>query len=405
MENTLYALDLTHYALNGPQIEPAFSEASEEENPLIDMQGSLRSNQEALATKYPNRTLGTQGIVQTPSDLYATSVPHKFIKPQWYKPHENLRDASLAEFVAFMEEFRNESPGQNEALWQTVLNNPRIQNLMRNFRRVTNEEDLREWFSFVLGKIVDLLGELGYLHSSAGCVFGLGGALAYTDPGTGQAVDYAAYLSEVDKVFFRDRVPFAGVEFKYATLSENKLWFKVHRAALAQTLAGLGGNKNCILALFLCNFGFRTIWRKVIETMIVNGEEVKVYQNYTFPPLDPTTQAPYLRYCYSEDPATLDEGSVGMEDLIRVMMEFVLTSFVKEDEEPGTPQAAAIQPLTTSAENSAQKPAKKPRTESNDPVVIDEYTYGARTSTGEVEFLRGFTVNAQYLESIAQMRE
>jgi hypothetical protein len=94
-----------------------------------------------------------------------------------------------------------------------------------------------------------------------------------------------------------------------------------------------------------------------------------------------------------------------MEDLIRVMMEFVLTSFVKEDKEPGTPQAVAIQPHTTSTENSAQKPAKKPRTESNDPVVIDKYTYGARTSTGAVEFLRGFTVNAEYLESIAQMRE
>ena len=369
------------------------------------MQGSLRSNQEALATKYPNRTLGTQGIMQTPSDLYATSVPHKFIKPQWYKPNENLRDASLAEFVAFMEEFRNESPGQNEALWQQILGDRMIGNLLRNFRRIACELDLREWFSDVLSRIMAILGEVGYLSSSSTQVFGLGGALAYTDPGDGQAVDYAAYLSEVDKVFFRDRVPFAGVEFKYATLSENKLWFKVHRAALAQTLAGLGGNKNCILALFLCNFGFRTIWRKVIDTTMVNGEEVKVYQNYTFPPLDPTTQAPYLRYCYSEYPATLDEGSVGMEDLMRVMMEFVLTSFVKEDEEPGTPQAAAIQPLTTSAENSAQKPAKKPRTESNDPVVIDEYTYGARTSTGEVEFLRGFTVNAQYLESIAQMRE
>jgi hypothetical protein len=364
MENTLYALDLTGYAINRPTVEPAMSEASEEENPLIDMAGSLKKNRDALAGKLPNRSLGPLGIVQAPSDLYASFVPHYFIKPQWYKPNENLKDASLSDFTSFMEEFRNETPGQNEALWQKVLNDPLIKSCMQNFWRVNNEMELRGWFTEVLGSIRHLQGEQGYLDKSAGTVFGLGGASAYTDPADGEAVYYAAFLSEVDEVFFRNNVPFAGVEFKNAPLSENKLWFKVGRSALAQTLACLGGNPNSILALFLCNYGFRLIWRKVVGMNIVDGREVKIYQNFTFPPLDPETQAPHLRYCYSTDLNALDDGFDGRQDLLRVLLEFVLSSFVKEETE---------YPLRALSKS------------------FNEYVFGSLRRDGAVDYLRGFS--------------
>ena len=264
MDNMLMALNVGEIIGDG-QVSEAGSVAAPEEDAhaMISLADHLKQNQNAFATSHPSRSLGHRFIVQSPGDLYASNIRHNFIKPQWYRPDSNLKYGGLNAFIDFMIAARGSDRRVTHRLWSRVLGNPLIHDVMLKFAKVENETELREWFAGTSGVIKASLGEHGTVSARSEMLFGLGGALAYTDPHTGEPHNKAAYLSYADKVFMRDGSPFAGIEFKFAPLSENKLWYKVHTSALPQTLCATAGHPCFIASLFLCNYGFRVIWRKL----------------------------------------------------------------------------------------------------------------------------------------------
>ena len=371
MDNLLFALDLTNFDINETP-NPDLPDA--EDNDLIPLQEHLARNEQAFAAEYGTRSLGRLNVVQGPSEMYASTLRHNFIKPQFYRPNDSFRDASLASFVSFMETFRQEEPNSNEAGWSKVLKSRSVRVQMREFRGLNNEIDIREWFSATLWLIKRTLKRYGSLLSETEKLCGLGGALAYTDQETNAPVHDAAFLSYVGKIFKsnRTRTPFAGIEFKYAPLSYNMLWYKVHPAALAQTLCALGSHPDCVVSLFLCNYGFRIFWRERLPVPVIfEGREVPVYQHFTYPPMDAIHQSPHLCYCYSED-RNVDVGNFeGLRDLLRVMFELVLTSIIPAD------QMELESPVAT--------------TES-----LTEYSFGARARSGKIDFLKGIYARQEH---------
>ena len=392
MDNLLFALDLTNFDINETP-NPDLPDV--EDDDLIPLQEHLARNEQAFAAEYGTRSLGHLNIVQAPSELYASRLRHNFIKPQFYRPNDILRDASLASFVSFMETFRQEEPNSNEAGWSKVLESRSVRELMREYRRLNNEIAMREWFSATMWLIKRTLKKRGPLLSESEKLFGLGGALAYTNPETHAPVHDAAFLSYVDKVFKSGVTnnPFAGVEFKHAPLSHNRLWYKVHPAALAQTLSALAGHPDCVVSLFLCNYGFRIIWRERLPLPVIfDGREVPVYQHFTFPPIDATHRSPHLCYCYSGDRNVDVRNFEGLRDLLRVMFEFVLTSIVPVDQvEPESPVQRVVQPQTDSANSSSMKRRRgEVDFDDENSASLDEYNFGAMSASGKIDFSRAF---------------
>ena len=364
MDNLLFALDLTNFDINET---PNHDLPDAEDEDSIPLQEHLARNEKAFAAEYGKRSLGRLNVVQAPSEMYALTLRHNFIKPQFYRPNDSFREASLASFFSFMETFRGEQPNSNRVAWRKVLESSLVGDQMRQFRRLNNEMEMSKWFSGTLVAIKIALETGGYLLSETEKLCGLGGALAYTDPCTHATVNDAAFLCHVHEVLKsnRTRTTFAGVELKYAPLSYNMLWYKVHPAALAQTLCALGSHPDCVVSLFLCNYGFRIFWRERLPVpAILDGREVPVYQHFTYPPMDAIYQGPHLCYCYSEDRNVDVRNFEGLRDLLRVMFEFVLTSIVPMDQmKLGSPVA----------------PAES----------LTEYSFGARARSGKIDFLKG----------------
>jgi len=254
----------------------------------------------------------------------------------------------LDEFHRFCLKQSSYLAGERGRLWSIVSSDSNIQHRLKLFsRRKHVEADVSEWFSDMMALISNCFGN-GSLCSSKAVRFGIGGALAYTNPTDASPVEGAAYLSRLDDCYFRakEKTQFAGIEFKYVSFFNNCPWHNI-TSALPQTLCALSGHKDCSVGLFLCNLGFVLIWREE-EGRDVNG--VIIYTYYIFPPrvIDPDLaenmpRVPLMRECF-----TIENGPAGRLDLLRVMFEIALVSFVPFDRQSESPERRLKKRLKTS---------------------------------------------------------
>ena len=113
---------------------------------MISLDDQLKKNQQAFARNHSQRIVNTSSIAQNHEiDIYACSVRHNFIKPQWYRANANLKDAGISSIVKF----------------------------------------ICQDFGGCVELIKASLGEQGYVSAKCEERLSVGGALAYTDPSNG----------------------------------------------------------------------------------------------------------------------------------------------------------------------------------------------------------------------------
>ena len=407
MVNRLYAVDLSPMVSD---VNPPAEPVAENRN-RHPVEEHVARNQQAFANAFTVRRLGDRNIVQAPNDLYATSLQHNFIKPQFYRPNDILGDAELTDFVSFMESFRGEAAGSNEEKWGRVLHSALVIDSMQAFRSISNESLLSKWFSSTLTAIKGAIGQRGTIERKTEKRLGVGGALAYTDPVTHVASDDAAYLSYVDEVLYSGstKTPFAGIEFKSAPLSHNRLWYAVHPAALPQTLCALAGHPDCVVGLFLCNYGFRIIWReRLAETGTVNGKPVPLFRHHTFPPIEQQHRSPHLCYCYTQDRRVDISTFDGLRYLLRVMFEFVVTALLPRNDGllSLSPELVPLDPRNQSAVCSPERSPRQMQLDGEVSSVLQkEYLFGAKSASGNVMFFRGLYEEDESVPTETRQRE
>ena len=238
-------------------------------------------------------------------DLYANAMRYTCVIPMWYRSDGFMRAAALRAFITHCESVRGETHEDSEATWLRVSNSAKILATLRRYNRShESEADLVGWFTNLVKALSSTYEVHGDCERSASTTSGIGGVLAYTDPGTQARDEEAAYLSRLDLLFFRgpNRTPFAGIEFKRIGASAAKIWYKVS-SALAQILCALAGHPECSVALFLCDMGFTMLWR------VLRSANPLVYDYYMYPPRDEKDHATF-RYCHSAgDEAAGNPGS------------------------------------------------------------------------------------------------
>ena len=242
--------------------------------------------------------------------------------------------------------------------------------------------------------------ERGKCQASFSETFGLGGALAYKDPGTGKDIP-AAYLSKVDCCYLRreDSTPFAGIEFKNFPISENKLWYKIN-SSLPQTLCALSGHLRCVVGLLVTPIGFAVTWR---QQSAVDEAGLPVYDYFMFPgrtevtsraSTDPSeNKYALLRYCYSPDGLVRDVGADGREDLLRVMFQIALASFTPLSEKIQKPIKKVSAATKGDIELSTIVPRKRIRRKPAEPDIAKTNPgskFGVRDLSGEIAYLTCF---------------
>jgi hypothetical protein len=249
-----------------------------------------------------------------------------------------------------MVEDRGDDPVRNEAQWRKVLANKRVrERILTFFDKKVNEMDLYGWLITSIVVIASTFENFGSCENSSAERFGLGGALAYTDPERREPVRGAAYLSYVDCCFMRntDSTPFVGFEFKYhKSVGVRRVWYKVN-SALPQLLCALSGHPRCIVGSFLGVDGFVATWRK--QVCVTNG--FPVYDYFIYPPRtpDPTAASGNPASCrmYSlveacwETPDGRVTGKRGLKKLLRFLYEIAKGSVVpRAESDLSTPSEA-----------------------------------------------------------------
>lgn len=252
----------------------------------------------------------------------------------------------MADFISVCENERNESHEVNEAMWNTVIADPEVTSVLKEFANGEFSE------SEIVGLLITLIramkahfsgpGFSRYIQSSAKEHYGLGGPLAYTDPSTGEADDLAAYLSFLDLVFFRasNGTPFAGVEAKVVDPNFNGEWYNVN-SALAQILCALSGHKNLRVALFLCTTGFVSFWRNPVGEI----DGLPAFDYFFYPPRTFDLKS-LVRKC-----RTVGGTLEGLLDYARVVYEIGKTCTVSSEEIGPLPLSEAEIANKTSEEN------------------------------------------------------
>lgn len=357
VEARIFALSLTGNELTSePPTESGLS-SNEDDGAAVDyllFDDHINANRRLFHQKFPGRRLKPPqnivmiGTVSNEKYLYASSLRVNFIDPYWCRGDGYLRERELDEFHQFCLKQSSYLAGERERLWLLVTSDSNIQNRLGLVsRRNRTETDVLKWFAFMMGMISNCFGN-GSLRSCTAARFGIGGALAYTNPTDGSPVEGAAYVSRLDDCYLRakEKTPFAGIEFKYVSFFNNCPWHNIN-SALPQTLCALSGHKDCSVGLFLCNLGFVLIWREQ-EGRDVDG--VMIYTYYIFPPRvsDPDLaenmpRVPLMRECF-----TRDNGPAGRLDLLRVMFEIALVSFVPFDRQSESPERRLTKRLKTS---------------------------------------------------------
>ena len=237
-----------------------FSDASsEDENTTIEAQLAL--NQARFARDFHKRVLhGDLNLIKCPNYVFAEYLSYRHIKPQWYMPHGNLRDATLADFIEFCETARHDNHAMNQVIWERVKSNKHLLRYVSKYDCDRDREiDLRDWVWSIDIQLSCLYGKMQSDSMCHGQVYGLSGLVAYTDKTTGHSNDQAAFISQPTHALCRNGSPFAGVALVYADIDDNKPWYKVKPQALPKTLAAVSGSPTCAVGFFLCNYGFRLI--------------------------------------------------------------------------------------------------------------------------------------------------
>jgi hypothetical protein len=327
-----------------PPVESEVSSSEEDDDGTRFKPLAQHNSENALAfhLKFTVRQLSdllkivNLGTIPVPRHLYASLLRHRHLDAKWSRADGYLRSKSLKWFVQACLDDGNYSTSQREELWLKVLADEAI---LRHLHQLPSQKmseiDVRGWWFGLMLLIRIRLGE-GRLRESTVKRFGIGGALAYTDPASGANVPEAAYLSRLDHCYIRakEKTPFVGVEFKHVSFYNNCIWHNIN-SALPQTLCALSGNENCLAGLFLCNLGFVVIWRKQIGH---NGR-IPIYDYFMFPKRTAVPDNPYhprrplMRDCFSEE-----HGEEGRLDLLRVMFEIALASFVADKDKSESPK-------------------------------------------------------------------
>ena len=419
----IFALNLTSYRAGEPISAEESGAASETDldDDVFNMTtiDHLRRNRRNLSLKFPFRKLmellsliGASLIMVKAStfsafsELYASYLRHTYMNPSWYREDGRLRDAPLDDFVRVCVNDRRDDAASNDAMWARVRDDPRVQFAMRSFLdRKDLESDVVLWFKATMIRITDRFGVPGGCSLCPRATFGLGGALAYTDPVSGQYVGGAAYLSQLDGCYLKGSTgtPFAGIEFKYCGDTDNERWFAIN-SSLPQTLCALSGHSDCVAGLMVCDKGFAVIYRRRLPQPTPDGHPL--YQYFQYPPRTARPQnspVALLCYCLSPNRNVVDKGSQGRMDLLRVMYEIARTSFVAEDSI--TPVNRELKNRNNADNSFPKETPEQPSLSKRAKQADGPTTFGVQPMSGPVEYLTAFDAAPYLISGTISQRE
>ena len=383
------------------------------EGEVLTIEDQLLANQARFARDFPYRSVGGPlKIVNIGRELYASSMTYKHIKPRWYMPGGYFHDSTLEAFITLCESRRGDDHMKNEKTWKAVEADAQVILYLTQFSNShLNEKHFENWFRDTLNAIIRHFG-LGSCATFSEALVGLGGAVAYTDPDTLLPDDRAAYLSKIDQGMFHKGKVFAGIEFKWHSLPRDIAWVRQQFAALPQTLCALAGRQSCAVGLFLCETGFRVIWR-VQEN--AEDSEVPIFKYYTYPAVNPEQGWYGVRLCHT----SVTSDGLGRNELLRVIYELAKASFVPAEvvttiPVPEPPVVVAV--VDEEQENNVQpgesvNVKKRGLSESSESAPQDNvytattYDFGVMSQSGEVEYYTGFALDLDHSESTTWLRE
>jgi len=188
--------------------------------------------------------------------------------------------------------------------------------LFKKFKR--SEPQLNNWFvSLVTHVSVACTGQGRYINTQT--LFGLRGALAYTDPNHGTSHSRAGYLGKADVVFPCGAEIFGAAELKMA--GEGRIiWYKA-RAILAQIICSMSGTIDCRVGLILTDGGWKLLYRIPRDLPTEMGDIVFDY--YLFPP-DEDTGMSFYQPC----------NNAGLKTLVRIVYELMKVVTMPQVDKP-----------------------------------------------------------------------
>lgn len=391
MSDRLIALGIRCRSTHGKQSPASIAsrvgsdEDSSPDDDSLTFSQHLAANEARFLRAFPNCNVeGDDAVVVVRgSELFASSLSYKHIRPRWYRSDGIMFDGEFDSLISRFEYDRGESHTANEAIWTRVVEDEGIlRELNRFVKQRSSEAALRKWCDMIISKIQALINPKAYCASLSERCSGLGGALAFAGhPG-------AAYLSKVDDYYLRSssKTPFIGIEYKHVDISENRQWYKIN-TALPQTLCALAGNSDCFAGLLLCDLGFTILWR---EHVGFDDGGIAIDRYF----VHPAKCRGKLKYCFSADKSLQDCGADGRMDLLRILYEIVRSSmtFDDDDDEASTPVKIKKSRIVESASKPRPGASKSTAVPRNVFAKSTPQQIGAIDKSGNVEYLVAYGI-------------
>jgi len=327
------------------------SDEEVEEDHTLPIEDHERQNQAVFHINFLGRSLDHRQlmlhVVNGASVRINASllIKHCYCLAALYRRETFFKRSTLSAFIRLCRTKRREDPNVDDPHWERVRQNIISIGYLDAFATAGDlEKNLSEWFHSLAAAVA-----VRYPRFTKEKKLAIRGALAYTDPESGEADPRAAYYGYADYVFKSGSTLFAGVELKITRRVRNPLWYQIG-SLLAQIVCWLGGTREMQVGLILTDKGFKLLYRQEVD--VFNG--IPVYE--------------YFHCCFDgENDYNLNlmvgpGGKENRERLLRIVYEIVKVSGVNAE----AAKAVAEKPIDN-ADKMSDKAPSDGEDESNPP--------------------------------------